>query len=102
MFTKSQIADASFDVRRRAKLCRTHEEGNRVWVETPEFDKDNRVVEFYPFGIMCVSTDTGEQCKANEVGKHCCRHVFAANRRKEINAKRRRTLAMKKQESRAA
>jgi hypothetical protein len=107
MIQQHQIAQASFDVRRKAKLCRVHEDKfGRLWIETPEPTKDNRVILYLENGILCVSVDTGEQCKANEIGKHCCRHVFAANRRKEINKKFRaslaRTLAQKRSQAQAA
>src|SRR5262249_41098571 len=102
MFQPPQIAQASFDVRRRAKLCRVREKSGRFFVKTPEPDKDDRVVLFINEGILCFSSDTGEQCKANEIGKHCCRHVYAASRRREINRKFRATIARKKLDKRAA
>lgn len=94
MIQKSQIAQASFDVRHKAKFCHTHERGNQVDVHPFDETKDRRIVLFLTEGILCFSTD-GVSCEANWHGKHCCYHVFAANRRKEINKKRRDTIARK-------
>jgi hypothetical protein len=107
MIQHSQVRQASFEVRRKAKLCRVHEDRfGRLWVETPEWFKDNRVVLFFDHGILCVSVETGELCKANEFGHHCCRHIYAADRRREINKKfrasLRRTLARKRLMRKAA
>lgn len=95
MIQYSQIAKASFEVRRRAKECHAHERGNKVYVGPFDQTKDRRIVLFLTEGILCFSTD-GVSCEANWHGKHCCYHVFAANRRKEINKKRRDTIARKK------
>jgi hypothetical protein len=96
----SQISSASFDVQRRAKGFHCYQRGDWVYVET-EPEKDDRGVHFDGLKIECFSSETGEQCPANIFGVVCA-HSFAANRRKKINAKRRRTIAMKKQGVRAA
>lgn len=101
MIQPSQIKEASFDVRRKAKFCRTHEHGNQVDVMPFDESKDRRIVLFLTEGILCFSTD-GVACEANWHGRYCCYHVFAANRRREINAKRRATIARKRSEKRAA
>ena len=97
MFRPSQIDEASFEVRLKAKACECHEvDPKTVYVIPRDDSKDRRAVIWLLEGILCVSTDTGEICKANEIGNHCCYHVFAANRRREINAKRRATIRRKK------
>jgi len=45
--------------------------------------------------VECFSVEDGTQCPANTFGNVCC-HAFAADRRKNINKKRRATLARKK------
>jgi hypothetical protein len=95
MIQYSQIATASFDVRRKAKTCRASERGNKVYVAPLDESKDRRIVLFLTEGVLCFSTD-GVACEANWHGRYCCYHVFAANRRREINAKLRRTLASKR------
>lgn len=95
MIQKSQISQASFDVRRKAKQCHAYERGDRVYVVPFDETKETRIVMFLTEGIMCFSTD-GVACEANWHGKRCCYHVFAANRRRDINAKRRRTLALRR------
>ena len=94
MIQPSQIKQANFDVRRKAKFCHAYERGIRVYVIPFDDSKESRIVMFLTEGIMCFSTD-GVSCEANWHGKHCCYHVSAANRRREINAKRRATLALK-------
>lgn len=94
MIQQSQISEASFDVRRKAKFCRTRERGNKVYVNPFDETKDRRIVLFLTEGILCFSVD-GVACEANWHGRHCCYHIFAANRRKEINKKRRDTIARK-------
>lgn len=100
MIQVSDINSASFDVRRRAKQCHAHGCGNAVYILPFDESKERRAVVFLNEGILCVATD-GVACPANDHAL-VCYHVFAANRRKQINAKRRRTLAMKKQEAKAA
>lgn len=95
MIQESQIREASFDVRRKAKFCRAHERGNKVYVEPFDQTKERRIVLFLTEGILCFTTD-GVSCEANWHGRYCCYHVMAAHRRREINAKRRRTLALKR------
>ena len=102
MIRYSQIDEASLEVRRKAKQCHAHERGNKVFVLPFDETKDRRIVLFLTEGILCFSTD-GVSCEANWHGRHCCYHVLAANRRREINAKRRATLRRKKlQEQKAA
>ena len=100
MIHVSQISSASFDVRRKAKQCHAHEVENAVYVIPFDTTKEKRAVIFLPDGILCVAV-TGEQCEANSFHA-VCYHSVAAFRRKQINAKRRRTIAMKKQGSKAA
>src|SRR5688572_16486536 len=95
MIQYSQISEASFLVRQKAKACHANERGNKVYVSPLDESKDRRIVLFLTEGILCFSTD-GVACEANWHGRYCCYHVFAADRRKRINAKRRRTLANKK------
>jgi hypothetical protein len=95
MITYSQIPQASFEVRRKAKQCHAFERGNRVYVIPFDETKEARIVMFLAEGIMCFTSD-GVSCEANWHGRHCCYHVFSASRRREINAKRRATIAMKK------
>lgn len=95
MIQKSQIAQASFEVRQKSKQCHAFERGNEVYVIPFDQTKEARIVMFLTEGIMCVSVD-GVMCEANWKGKRCCYHVCAANRRREINAKRRQTIALKR------
>lgn len=95
MITHSQIKQASFEVRRKAKQCHAFERGNQVYVIPFDETKELRIVMFLTEGIMCFSTD-GVSCEANWHGKRCCYHVAAAQRRRDINAKRRRTLALRR------
>lgn len=95
MITHSQVSEASFEVRLKAKKCHAFERGNEVYVIPFDQTKDARIVIFLTEGIMCVSVD-GVCCEANFKGHRCCYHVFSAARRRRINAKRRATLAMKK------
>lgn len=96
MIQQSQIKTASFDVRRKAKACEVHEVNQTtVYVLPHDETKNRRAVIWLPNGILCVSVD-GVECEANGF-KNVCYHAFAANRRREINAKRRRTLAMKRE-----
>jgi len=94
MIDYSQISEASFDVRRKAKHCRARQVENAVYVLPLDPAKERRVVVFLNEGIICVSTD-GVQCEANSF-RNVCYHAVAAQRRKEINAKRRRTLAQRR------
>lgn len=95
MITHSQVSQASFEVRLKAKKCHAFERGNEVYVIPFDQTKDARIVMFLTEEIMCVSVD-GVMCEANFKGKRCCYHVFAAKRRKDINARRRRTLALRR------
>lgn len=95
MITHSQVSEASFEVRLKAKKCHAFERGNEVYVIPFDPAKDSRIVMFLTEGIMCVSVD-GVMCEANRKGHRACYHVMAAKRRKEINAKRRNTIAMKR------
>lgn len=103
MIHESDIPSASFDVRRKAKATRAFERGNVVLVVPNDESKVFREVHFLQGGwILCVDAGTGEPCEANSKGKRVCYHAFSAHRRREINAKRRATLARKRQEKRAA
>jgi len=92
---ESQISEASFDVRLKAKATRAFERGNCVLVAPHDESKVLRLVEFIGNRVLCVAFETGEACGANDHGK-CCYHAVAAKRRREINAKRRRTIAARK------
>jgi hypothetical protein len=96
VITYSQIKQASFDVRRKAKQCHALEREGKVYVIPFDETKEGRIVMFLTEGVLCFSTD-GVSCEANWIGKHCCYHIFAAHRRLEINKKRRATLARKRQ-----
>lgn len=100
MILRSEIKFASDEVRARAKKFRAFERKTMVYVMT-EPDKDDRGVFFEGPKVECFSVETGEQCQANSFKRVCC-HAFAADRRKRINAKRRKTIAMKKQRKEAA
>ena len=95
MIKHSQVSEASFEVRLKAKKCHAFERGNEVYVIPFDQTKDARIVMFLTEGIMCVSAD-GVMCPANWQGKRVCYHVIAAKRRRDINAKRRATLALRK------
>lgn len=101
MIQPSQIKQASFEVRQKAKFCHAYERGNKVYVVPFDATKDRRIVLFLSEGILCFSTD-GVFCEANFRGKQCCYHILAASRRRDINAKRRATIARKQQERKAA
>lgn len=94
MITHSQISEASFEVRLKAKKCHAFERGNEVYVIPFDQTKDARIVIFLTEGIMCVSVD-GVMCKANEF-KTVCYHCVAAVNRRRINAKRRKTISAKR------
>lgn len=94
MITHSQVSEASFEVRLKAKKCHAFERGNEVFVIPFDKTKDARIVMFLTEGIICVSVD-GVMCQANWHGRTCY-HTQAARRRRDINAKRRRTVAIKK------
>lgn len=94
VIARSQISRASDEVRARAKRFHCYERGHVVYVRT-EPKKDDRGVFFEGQRVSCFSAETGEQCPANTFGTVCC-HTFAASRRKDINAKRRATLALKR------
>ena len=96
MIHASQIDEASAPVKERAKHTRAFERGNCVLVAPHDEEKDLRLVEFLPRQmVLCVAFETGEPCGANDHGRYCY-HTVAAKRRREINRKRRATLAMKK------
>ena len=95
MIKHSQVSEASFEVRLKAKKCHAFERGNEVYVIPFDQTKDARIVIFLTEGIICVSVD-GVMCDANWKGHRCCYHVYAAKRRKDINAKRRATIALRK------
>lgn len=95
MITHSQISEASFEVRLKAKKCHAFERGNEVYVIPFDQTKEARIVIFLTEGIMCVSVE-GVMCEANWKGHRPCYHVIAAKRRRDINAKRRRTLALRR------
>lgn len=95
MITHSQVSEASFEVRLKAKKCHAFERGNEVYVIPFDQSKEARIVIFLTEGIMCVSVD-GVMCNANFKGHRCCYHVFCADRRRKINAKRRATIAMRR------
>ena len=94
MILRSEIKFASAEVRARAKTFRAFERGDRVYVTT-EPDKHDRGVFFEGPKVECFSVEDGTQCPANSFKTVCC-HAFAADRRKRINAKRRKTIAAKK------
>jgi hypothetical protein len=101
MIRRGDIINASFDVRRRAKQARAFERGDHVLVVPFDKSKVMRCVSFMPNGqVLCQAYETGEICEANSY-QNICYHAFSANRRREINKKRRQTLA-KKQGSKAA
>jgi hypothetical protein len=103
MIHESKIPEASFDVRLKAKDTRAFERGNVVFVVPDDESKVFREVHFLSGGwVLCVDAWTKEPCKANEVGKRCCYHIFSAKHRKDINAKRRATLVRKKSGGMAA
>src|SRR5690349_15858820 len=103
MIHESKIPEASFDVRLKAKDTRAFERGNVVLVVPNDETKVFREVHFLSGGwVLCVDAWTRKPCKANEVGHHCCYHIYSAKRRKDINAKRRETLRRKKSERIAA
>lgn len=95
MITHAQVSEASFEVRLKAKKCHAFERGNEVYVIPFDQTKEARIVIFLTEGVMCVSVD-GVMCEANWKGRRCCYHVMAAKRRRDINAKRRRTLALRR------
>ena len=102
MIRSAQIDEASFGVRLKAKACECHEVDERtVYVIPHDRTKDRRAVIWLLEGILCVSATTGEPCEANDHRKYCY-HAVAANRRREINAKRRATLNRKKLRAQAA
>ena len=94
MIKHSQISEASFEVRLKAKKCHAFERGNEVYVIPFDQTKDARVVIFLTEGILCVSVD-GVTCKANEFKTACYHSVAAANRRR-INSRRRNTISAKR------
>jgi hypothetical protein len=100
MILRSEIKFASLEVRARAKSFRAFERGSRVYVMT-ELGKDNRGVFFEGPKVECFSAEDGTQCPANTFGNVCC-HSVAADRRKRINAKRRKTIAARKQQAQEA
>lgn len=94
MIARSQIKDASDEVRARAKTFHCFERGVVVYVRTEPYKVD-RGVFFEGQRVACYSVETGATCKANEFGV-VCSHCFAADRRKRINSKRRKTIAAKR------
>ena len=100
MIQESELKFASDDVIARAKKCRTNERGDHVYVDPQIPMKEQRIVLFLREGILCIATD-GVACPANDHGKYCY-HAYAAKRRKDINKKRRATIARKHQLARAA
>lgn len=94
MIARSQIKDASDEVRARAKKFHCFERGVVVYVRT-EPEKHDRGVFFEGQRVACYSVEIGDTCAANTFGNVCC-HAFAADRRKRINSKRRATIARKK------
>ena len=60
MIRPSQIDEASFEVRLKAKACECHEVDNHtVYVIPHDQTKDRRAVIWLLEGILCVSTDGG-------------------------------------------
>jgi hypothetical protein len=100
MIQVSQLKMATDEQKRKALACRTAERGEQVYVMPRDETRERRIVIFLNEGILCISTD-GTACPAND-HKRTCYHALSAARRKVINAKRRRTIAMKKQGSKAA
>lgn len=95
MITYPQVEQASFEVRLKARRCHAFERGDKVVVIPFDQTKESRIVMFLTEGILCFSSD-GVSCEANWHGKHCCYHVFSADRRRRINAKRRATIALRR------
>ena len=92
MILLSDIADASFNVRRRAKQTRAFERGEHVLVVPLDDKKQFRLVSFLPNEfVICTAYETGEACEANAFGR-VCYHAVAGHKRREINRKRRETL----------
>lgn len=99
MILASDIKGASFDVRRKAKATRAFERGDHVLVAPHDAEKALRVVSFLPTGyVLCCNATTGEQCEANSF-RVVCYHAVAADRRREINAKRRATINGRRREA---
>lgn len=94
MISYDQIKRASFKIRQRAKAFHCHQEGEWMAVST-EPGKDDRGVHFGALSIECFSLEDGSQCERNRWAK-VCSHVFAANKVRVANAKRRATIARKK------
>ena len=101
MIQRADIKTASFDVRRKAKRYHAYERGDHVL--TMPYGEDDGSIRAVVFlvggGVICVHATTGESCPANEFGM-VCKHVVAAQRRVEINAKRRQTLRFKRRHGR--
>src|SRR5688572_4497400 len=97
MIHESDIPSASFKVRLHARATRAFERGSVVLVVPHDESKVFREVHFLSGGwILCLDAGTREPCEANSKGKRVCYHVVSAARRRDINAKRRRTIAAKK------
>ena len=94
MITINQLKEASFDVRQRAKRTKTFQRFSYVLVAPHDESKALRLVTFNGETIICAEFGTGKPCEANDHGRPCY-HALAANRRREINEKRRATLRRK-------
>lgn len=97
MIHQSQIKEASFDVRLKAKRTRAFERGSVVLVVPHDESKAFREVVFLSGGgVLCFDAATSEPCQANSIGKRVCYHVLSAWKRREANRKRRATIAAKR------
>lgn len=63
MIHESQLSEASFEVRQRAKQTRAFERGDRVLVVPHDPVKVFRLVTFIGELIICVAYETGEPAK---------------------------------------
>jgi hypothetical protein len=89
-----KIKLASDEVKARGLTFITRERGDWVGVGT-EANKEDRAVHFKGSEVECFSIESGDQCPANQFGTVCA-HVWAGDRRRRINAKRRKTIERKR------
>lgn len=95
-----EIKTASREVQARGRKFITRERGEWVGVGTEE-GKEDRAVHFEGSKVECFSMESGEQCSSNKFHQ-VCSHVWAADRAKRINAKRRATRARNRQQHQVA
>ncbi len=93
MVTLHKIANASENVKRRAKTCFVKRLTPNSFRVTPrQYPKSRRLVLFLDDAtVLCLDQNTGDSCPANQFGVACA-HVYRATQHL-VNLNKRRKVA---------